>query len=395
MTLKNDIDFKKSRCISIHRERIIGKVLNNSEDPTFIFFAGIHGNEKAGVYAAKRVLKKLEKLRGTFKGNVYFIYGNKKALDLEVRYLQVDLNRIWSLERIKKVKERIDENNSEEIEQFEIYSVVKEIIAKHQGTKYFIDLHTTSSPTPPFITISDSLNNRKFSSFFSVPVILGLEEYLNGPLLTFMNEYGHISLGFEAGEHFSEVSIDNCEAFIWLALFYGKCLKKKEIINFDIFHQKLNRSFQNKNFYQIDFRYSIRKNENFTMVKGFRNFDQIDRGKLLAYSDGKEIRAQSNGLLFMPLYQKLGEDGYFIIHKISKKWLKLSAALRKFKFHHLLRILPGIQRHPDNPFTLIVNPTVAKFMAKEIFHLFGYRQRVLTGKNYHFIKRDRKITPFP
>lgn len=395
MTLKNDIDFEKSKRISIHSERIIGKVLNNSDDPTFIFFAGIHGNEKAGVHAAKRVLKKMEEVRGTLKGNVYFIYGNKKALDLEVRYLQVDLNRIWNIERINKVKEKIDENNPEEIEQFEIYSVVKEIIIKHQGTKYFIDLHTTSSPTQPFITISDSLNNRKFSSYFSVPVILGLEEYLNGPLLTFMNEYGYISLGFEAGEHFSEVSIDNCEAFIWLALYYGKCLKKKEIDHFDHFDQKLNQLLENKDFYQIDFRYSIQKNENFAMVSGFRNFDQIDRDELLAYSDGKEIRAQSKGLIFMPLYQKLGEDGFFIIHKISKKWLKLSAALRKYNAHHLLRILPGIQRHPDNPFTLIVNPTVAKFMAKEIFHLFGYRQRVLTGKNYHFIKRDRKITPFP
>jgi hypothetical protein len=256
-------------------------------------------------------------------------------------------------------------------------------------------MHTTSSPTLHFITIIVSLYNRKFSSYFSVPVILGLEEYLSGPLLTFMNEYGYISLGFEAGEHFSEVSIDNCEAFIWLALYYGKCLKKKDIVNFDDFHQKLNKSYQNNDFYQIDFRYLIQKNENFTMVNGFRNFDKINRDILLAYSDGKEIRAQSNGLIFMPLYQKLGDDGFFIIHKISKKWLKVSAALRKYNAHHILRILPGIQRHPDNPFTLIVNPTIAKFLAKEVFHLFGYRQRVLAGKNYHFIKRDRKITPFP
>ena len=379
----------------MNSERIIGKVLNHIDGQTFIFCAGIHCNEKAGVHAAKRVLKKLRELGGALKANVYFVYGNKKALDLEVRYLQVDLNRIWNIEKLNKVKVGLDENNPEEIELLDIYSIVKEIIAKHPGTKYFIDLHTTSSPTQPFITISDSLNNRKFSSYFSVPVILGLEEYLNGPLLTFMNEYGYISLGFEAGEHFSEVSIDNCEAFIWLALYYGKCLKKKDIDNFDHFQQRLNTFGKKNDFYQIDFRYSIKKNENFMMVNGFRNFDKIYTDELLAYSDGKEVRARSNGLIFMPLYQKLGEDGFFIIHKISKKWLKLSAALRKFNAHHILRILPGIQRHPDNPFTLIVNPTIAKFMAKDIFHLFGYRQRVLAGKNYHFIKRDRKITPFP
>ncbi|WP_377178702.1 succinylglutamate desuccinylase/aspartoacylase domain-containing protein [Namhaeicola litoreus] len=393
--MKNDIKTKRLIEIKKNRERIIGKVLNNLDDQTFIFFAGIHGNEKAGVLAARRVLTQLEKQKDNVQGNVYFIYGNKKALDQEVRYLQEDLNRIWSLNRIEKIKDNIDENNPEEFEQFEIYKAVKDIITKHRGTKYFIDLHTTSSPTQPFITISDSLNNRKFSSCFSVPVILGLEEYLNGPLLTFMNEYGYISLGFEAGEHYSQEAIDNCEAFIWLSLYFGHCLKKKEIIGFDVFDKRLNKSSKNNDFFQIDFRYSIQKDENFKMINGFVNFDEITKDKLLAYSDGKEIRAVNKGLIFMPLYQNLGEDGFFIIHKISKKWLKLSAFLRKYNAHHLLRILPGIQKHPDNPFTLVVNPMIATFMAKEIFHLFGYRQRVLTGKNYHFIKRDRKITPFP
>jgi hypothetical protein len=395
MILKNDIKYSQQIEAKTNNDRIIGKVLNKSDDQTFIFFAGIHGNEKAGVYAAKNVLAQLETQKLDFKGNVYFIYGNKKALDKEVRYLHVDLNRIWSEERIKKIKVNFDENNPEELEQFHIYGVVKNIISKHSGIKYFIDLHTTSSPTQPFITISDSLNNRKFSSYFSVPVILGLEEFLNGPLLTFMNEYGHISLGFEAGDHYSKESVENCEAFIWLCLYYGHCLKKNEIKYFDTFDKRLNKLSKNKDFYHIDFRYSIQKDENFMMKKGFQNFDEVEKEDVLAYSEGKQIRAKNKGMIFMPLYQELGEDGFFIIHKISKKWLTFSSFLRKCNAHHILRILPGIQKHSDNPFTLIVNPKVATFMAKEIFHLFGYRQRVLSGKNYHFIKRDRKITPFP
>jgi hypothetical protein len=88
----------------------------------------------------------------------------------------------------------------------------------------------------------------------------------------------------------------------------------------------------------------------------------------------------------------LGEDGFFILHKISKFWLKASIVARKLKINQFLRLIPGVRQEQGNNFTLIVNPKIAIFMTKKIFHLFGYRQQIYKDDKLHYIKRDRKVT---
>ncbi len=377
-------------------ERIIGNVLGEKLSPTIIIFSGIHGNENAGVSAGKNVIKKIENEHIKFQGNLFIIQGNINALKKGIRYEDVDLNRIWNKENIDKIKLSSNSFNADENEQLEIYLQIKDIFKTQKGPFYFLDLHTTSSPTVPFITISDSLNNRDFSSKFPVPIVLGIEEYLDGPLLTYLNEFGHVSLGFEAGEHFDEQSVMNCEAFIWLALVYSKCVKKSELNNLVYYKKELLKSkCTNKyKFFEIDLQYIIKKDEDFKMKSGFNNFEKIKNNQKLAKSNGKDVRAAMNGRIFMPLYQELGNDGFFIITRISYFWLKTSLIVRKLNTHHFLRLLPGIEKDPYNSYTLNVNPKTAKFLTKEIFHLFGYRKQVLKDDRFHFIKRDRKITEF-
>ncbi len=128
------------------------------------------------------------------------------------------------------------------------------------------------------------------------------------------------------------------------------------------------------------------------MKKGFENFETIKKDEVLAVSDGLEIYAQEGGRIFMPLYQKLGEDGFFILSSISKFWLAASLTARKLKVNHMLRLIPGVKKDPDNNYTLIVDPHIAIFMTKRVFHLFGYRQQIFKDDKLHFIKRDRNIT---
>ena len=97
----------------------------------------------------------------------------------------------------------------------------------------------------------------------------------------------------------------------------------------------------------------------------------------------------------MPLYQEQGEDGFFILKRISTFWLWLSIIARRLKFNHFLRLIPGVSKDPDNNYTLIVDPKVARYLTLPIFHLFGYRQQIFKDDKLHFIKRDRKITTFP
>lgn len=374
-------------------QRVLGKIIGTKESPTVIAIGGIHGNERAGVNALLKVFKTIASEKIPFKGNFYGISGNINAISKNVRFQNVDLNRIWTKEQILKLhlENDLDEESSE---QKEIYHILKNILETDKGPFYFLDLHTTSADTQPFITISDSLDNRRYSSNFSIPTILGIEEFLDGPLLTYINEFGHVALGFEAGQHQKEVSVDNCIAFLWLALVAAKCIKKRHVKKHRFYKHSLSMFNENQDFYKIDFKYTIKPFEDFKMVAGYKNFQEIEKNDVLAYSNGKKLISDFEGKIFMPLYQQKGDDGYFIISKISKFWLNTSRFLRKVHFHHFLKLLPGVTSHKKKPYTLIVNPKTAQFLATEIFHLFGYRKKVLKRGKLHFIKRDRKVNEF-
>lgn len=372
--------------------RVLGSIDGSKKSPTVIIFAGIHGNEIAGVKASKIVLHKIKENNIPFKGNLFFLLGNMNAIKKHIRFEDVDLNRIWNKENISANIKRKNKNIAELKEQMGIYNQIKKIIENNNGPFYFLDLHTTSAHSVPFITISDSLNNRRFSKKFPLPVVLGIEEYLEGPLLTFINEFGHIALGFEGGQHDDKSSIANCEAFIWKALVHSKCVSKKKIPEFEKYKKHLSDLCCQYEFFEIIYRYAIKEGEDFKMNPGFKNFEAVEKDQLLAKSYGLPVIANKKSRIFMPLYQKQGEDGYFLLSKISKFWLNSSIVARKLKINHFLRLIPGVKKDPENNYTLIVDPKIAKYMAKEIFHLFGYRKQIFKDDKFHFIKRDRKIT---
>lgn len=370
-------------------QRLLFSYKTDKSAPTVIFFGGIHGNEPAGIYGLNNVIEKLKDNKLSLKGNFYAIAGNLNALKKNIRFEEADLNRLWTQENMGQLL-ITEDRHSEQVEQLELYELIKDIVSENNGPFYFIDLHTTSAETIPFITISDSLNNRKFAANFAIPVILGIEEHLDGPLLTFINEFGHVSLGFEAGQHEDIRSVANCEAFIWQVLIASNCINKSELK----ISKALNHFNFKRNFYEIDDHYFLRDGEDFIMLSDFKNFDAIQKHQVLAVSDRQEIKAKMSGRILMPLYQKQGKEGFFIVRKISKFWLWLSSVARLLKLHHILRILPGIRQDTEHKYTLIVNPKTARFLATEVFHLFGYRKKIAKNGKLHFIKRDRAIIPF-
>ncbi|MDN3644192.1 succinylglutamate desuccinylase/aspartoacylase family protein [Lutimonas halocynthiae] len=374
-----------------HDNRVLGSFYGTDNGPTVVIFSGIHGNEKAGVHAAQLVIDKIKRDNVRFIGNLHIILGNINALNKGIRFEDKDLNRVWRNSDIDNLRNETTHKNLESREQKDIFLIIQEIL-KEPGPFYFLDLHTTSASSVPFITISDSLNNRKFSANFPIPVVLGIEEYLDGPLLTFINEYGHIALGFEGGAHHDESSIVSSEAFIWKALVHSKCVAASNIPGYLHYENVLKNLGCEYQFFEIKYRYQVSEKEHFEMLKGFENFEPISKNQTLALSDGVEIYAPDGGRIFMPLYQKLGEDGFFILNKISRFWLGASLTLRKLKINHVLRLIPGVKKDPDNNYTLIVDPRIARFMTKQIFHLFGYRQQILKDDKLHYIKRDRKLT---
>lgn len=173
----------KTNHSTIMSEQLICEYVNTDlEKPVVVFFAGIHGNEPSGVNALKTLNNEWKS--SELNGSSYAIYGNKWALKEGVRFHAEDLNRMWTSDRIAELAgDQWKPTNNDEKEQRAIWDLVKTILDRHNGPIYFIDLHTTSGETKPFVVMNDSLLNRAFTMHFPLPVILGVEEYLSGPLL--------------------------------------------------------------------------------------------------------------------------------------------------------------------------------------------------------------------
>ncbi len=372
---------------SITVDRIIGKIEGFSEGPTLVFFSGIHGNEPAGAFALEETLREINP--ETVTGTIYGLAGNLKALALQQRYIDQDLNRLWT-ERDLHLLENKAYLDNEQGEQLELLNLLKQVIKKNKAPFYFFDLHTTSVRTTPFITINDAIINRKFSRQIPVPIVLGIEEYLNGPLLSYINSKGYVSLGFESGQHDQRDAITNSIAFIYLCLELTNSIDRKNIPNFTKYCNQLKRESRiTTGFYEIIDIHKIKPNDSFKMLNGFENFQSINKGEILALSNLEKIKSKYNGKIFMPLYQTQGSEGFFIIKKITTFFLKLSIFLRRFKFDELLILLPGVSWTDPKKQALYVNLKTARFLARPMFHLLGYRSKYTNKTHMKLFNRER------
>lgn len=368
-------------------DRILGKIEGTQKGPTIVFFGGIHGNETSGIFALKDVLSRTNPDK--IKGTVYGVSGNLKAIKQHQRYLDSDLNRLWTKQNIYSIKKKSD-LNAEELELLEILDLLSHILETQQPPFYFVDLHTTSSKTLPFITINDALINRKFSEQFPVPVVLGIEEYLTGPLLSYINQLGYVSLGFESGQHDAFSAITNHISFIYLTLVNSGTILSEDVEHYSKYCRTLEQEAQRKHgVFEIKYLYRIKKNEQFKMLEGFKSFEKIEKGTAIASSNTTKIKAPYSGNIFMPLYQEKGAEGFFIIRPIKPIALKLSSLLRKLKTDWILSLLPGISWLNKSEGVLQVNLEVARFFAKDFFHLLGYRNLEITDKHVRLNNRER------
>ena len=373
----------------IEVDRIIGHVAGKQKGATLIFVGGIHGNEPAGVFALKKVLADLDP--SVVRGDIYALAGNLSALEKGVRYHETDLNRLWTTEQLNDIRDGTEEILvQDQKEQLALLLLLKQIMNVNNGPFYFFDIHTTSSETLPFLTINDSLLNRNFTAQYPLPIILGIEEYLDGPLLSFVNELGYVAFGFEAGQHDTMTSIETSIAFIYLSLVFTGCITAA-VIDFQRYRDTLAKSAGDETYiYEIVSRYVIKKDDHFKMEPGFLNFQRVQKNQVLAYVNGKPHTAQSNARVFMPLYQNQGSDGYFTIQKVWKPFLRLSAMIRKYRLDRILVWLPGVRWTDKHRSGILVNKRVARFFTKEVFHLFGYRSIKVQENHYRMYNRESR-----
>jgi succinylglutamate desuccinylase len=94
-----------------------------------------------------------------------------------------------------------------------------------------------------------------------------------------------------------------------------------------------------------------------------------------------------NCRVLLPLYQALGDDGFFLARSVRPFWLRIAAALRRWRGDRLVPLLPGVRRDPDDADTILVDPRVARWLVTELFHLLGFRKERRRGDRLAFTRR--------
>ncbi len=363
------------------QERVLGSYETGRAGPLVLVLGAVHGNEPSGIIAAQRVLAKLQERGLELRGRFVALVGNLEALRQERRFVHTDLNRMWTPEGVARLRAQDSGFDTvEEAQQRELLAVIDGEIERAQGEVVFFDLHSSSAPGAPFTAINDTLQNRRFAVALPIPSLVGLEESVRGPVLEYVGERGHVAVAMEGGQHTDARTIDRHEAAIWITLVTAGALRRADVPSYDAHYAHLRSSARGlPGILEIVYRQALAPGDAFKMEPGFTNFSEVKHDRLLARDQRGDVRAPRDGFLMLPLYQGQGEDGFFLGVEIRRFWLRLSAVLRRLRLDRFMHWLPGVRRDDEDPTILRCDPRVARWFAKELFHLFGYRK--LASKN--------------
>ncbi|MDJ0522038.1 MAG: succinylglutamate desuccinylase/aspartoacylase family protein [Planctomycetota bacterium] len=383
------LDVPEQRAAQAEFPRILGDIGGELRGPTLVCVGGLHGNEPSGVHGLQRVIRKLEADRTGLQGRILALTGNRKGLAADERYLAHDLNRAWTPERLARVHADEDAVTDEDAELLELETLIAEAIDQAPGYAALFDLHSTSGGGAPFVTMDDTLANRALAFKVPAPHVLGLEEELAGTMLGYWIERGVPAVGFESGQHQDPGSVDRAEAATWIVLETSGVVARGSRPEMDNARQLLRRTAEGlPEVVEVRYREPVVNGQPFRMRPGYVSFQRVRSGEVLADNGNHEITSPENGMILMPLYQKQGEDGFFIIRSVRPFWLRISALLRHMRVDRFVHWLPGVKRHPKLPGAFLVDRRRARWFALEVFHLLGFRRAAKTREHLVVTPRE-------
>lgn len=311
----------------MNNKRIIGSYEGEERGPLLIVFGGMHGNEPAGYRAIDLMIKMIEVEPITnpgfsFRGKILGLIGNLKAKEKGVRYIDEDLNRCWRDEKIERINSaNFDSLGAEEQEIKEILEIIRKEIKEYQPNKVFVlDLHTTSSKSGIFTIVPNNIENINVAISLNAPVILGLLNGVSGTSTTYFNKTIDgtpcVSITFESGNHDDVLSINRAIAALTNLMTIIGCVDKEHVENR---HNKLLKEFSKglPKLSKLLYKHQINPSDQFKMKPGYTNFQKITKEEILAQDKNGYIRSEYDGRILMPLYQKQGAEGFFIIKEIK------------------------------------------------------------------------------
>lgn len=370
--------------------RVLGRLGEPEDGPMLVCVAGLHGNEPAGVLALERVFRVLggtdgETVPGThgadgapgLQGRFVGLAGNLEALARRCRFLDLDLNRIWTPDELARARHRPEAVEHGEMVALarHLQELLEEIPDERRHEIFVLDLHTASGPGPAFTVLDDTLPNRQFALDLQAPVVLGIEEELEGTLMHYVSDLGFTAVGFESGRHDDPVAVDLAEAAVWIALETSGVLTPGDPRVAASRERLIESTRDLPRVVEIRYRHAITPDVGFRISEGLAGFERVAEGQVLGSDRRGPISAREPGLVLMPLYQEQGDEGFFLVRPVRPVWLSVSKLVRRLRVERVLHWLPGVRRHPELPKSFIVDRKIARFVAPQLFHLLGFRRQ--------------------
>lgn len=310
-------------------DRIIGRYTGEKKGPLLICFGGMHGNEPAGVQALDLMFKMLEvepitNPRFNYAGRIIGLRGNVQAIKTGKRFLKNDLNRQWRKEIIDQIKNTPHEElENEDLEIKEILELIEEEIRTYQPSKVVVlDIHTTTAFGGIFSIASNDPESVQIAVELHAPVITGMlgGAEIQGTSLHYFNsenfDVNMVPVVFEAGQHQEELSVNRAIAAITNCMRTIGSIHSEDVENrHDIILIEYSTGLPKVA--ELIMIHSISPEDDFQMQPNYKNFQEVKKGEILAHDRKGEIRASEDGLILMPLYQKQGDDGFFLVKKID------------------------------------------------------------------------------
>jgi succinylglutamate desuccinylase len=377
-------------------DRVLGRLGEAAPGaPTLIVVGGLHGNEPAGVEASRRVTAALEDRRARLRGPVVFVAGNLQALARRRRFIDRDLNRAWTSSRVQELlasngsEPSGEPASAEDVEQRELLAVIDGALETADGPVFVLDLHTTSGTGGAFSTVADTLRNRAVALQLPVPLVLGLEELVEGTLHEYLGTRGCITVAFESGQHDEDRAADRAEAAIWILLAATGVMAEVDLPELTAARKSLARDAEGlPRVFEMRYRHPVENGDAFRMRPGYQNFQPVRRSEAVGDDVDGPVEVPENGRMLMPLYQDQGQDGFFVVREFNAFWLSMSRILREIGFQRYVHWLPGIRLHPDRPDALVVDRRVARFYALQVLHLLGYRRHAERGSVLEVLRQN-------
>jgi len=295
------------------KDRIIGHLNQQRPGPLMILVGGMHGNEAEGVYAIERVFEQLKEY--TINGEIIGVKGNLAALEQQRRYLAYDLNRCWSEAHLRYLRsDAIKHPKPEDQEAIALLEIVDHYAQQDFSTKILADLHTTSAQRGSFVIVPEYYADHPVVEALHIPVVVNMEYFLKGTLLNYGCDRGYLSFAFEGGQIGSAEAVELHIAGVWSMLIEAGAIEdapaslKEQQADY---LKQLAGDLPNR--VTAKSMHVVHEGANFRMEEGYFNFKEVSKGEVLAHDKDGPIASPQDGLIFMPLYQKEGSDGFFIV----------------------------------------------------------------------------------